>query len=113
MKRFMSVLLLAAMLLFCASCGAQAASRRVHGAPVTVNETIANAETVGGTATPAPSADAQAAEATAAPTAEATAQAAEADVETPSTGEFPVLYLAAVLGLILLCSGGLMLLRRF
>ena len=32
--------------------------------------------------------------------------------ETPATGDFPVMYLAGVIGLILICSAGLLMLRK-
>lgn len=41
-----------------------------------------------------------------------TATAAPAQVETPATGDFPVVYLAGVVGLILICSAGLLMLRK-
>ena len=50
-----------------------------------------------------------------APTTEATEAPAESEaeeVDTPATGDFPVPYLAAVLGLILVCSAGLVMLKR-
>lgn len=40
------------------------------------------------------------------------ATAAPAQVETPATGDFPVVYLAGVVGLILICSAGLLMLRK-
>lgn len=49
------------------------------------------------------------------PTAEVTEAPAESEaeeVDTPATGDFPVPYLAAVLGLILVCSAGLIMLKR-
>ena len=41
-----------------------------------------------------------------------TATAAPAPVETPATGDFPVMYLVGVIGLILICSAGLLMLRK-
>ena len=38
--------------------------------------------------------------------------AAPAPAETPATGDFPVMYLAGVVGLILICSAGLLMLRK-
>ena len=38
--------------------------------------------------------------------------AAPAQVSTPATGDFPVLYLAGIVGLILICSAGLLMLRK-
>ena len=40
------------------------------------------------------------------------ATAAPAPAETPATGDFPVMYLAGVVGLILICSAGLLMLRK-
>ena len=38
--------------------------------------------------------------------------AAPAQASTPATGDFPVLYLAGIVGLILICSAGLLMLRK-
>ena len=43
---------------------------------------------------------------------EAPAESEAEEVDTPATGDFPVPYLAAVLGLILVCSAGLVMLKR-
>lgn len=104
MKRFVCAVLFTALLFIMAACSSggsgepqatttptSSTSRNVQA--VKVNETVANAETVESTAQAEPSA-------TAAP------------VDTPATGDFPVVYLAGVLGLILLCSAGLLMLRR-
>lgn len=105
MKRFVCAVLFMALLFIMAACGSggsgepqatttptSSTSRNVQTA-VKVNEKVANAETVDNTAAAEPSS-------TAAP------------VDTPATGDFPVVYLAGVLGLILLCSAGLLMLRR-
>ena len=42
----------------------------------------------------------------------ATPAATAAPASTPATGDFPVMYLAGVIGLILICSAGLLMLRR-
>ena len=107
MKRFLCAVIVAALLLFCVACGSHAAvsadsiataaptassSRNIRSEPITVN----NAQT-------------------AAPTTEVTEAPAEneaKEVDTPATGDFPVPYLAAVLGLILVCSAGLVMLKR-
>ncbi|MDD6319452.1 MAG: hypothetical protein PUA63_01135 [Oscillospiraceae bacterium] len=109
MKRFLCALAVAALLIFCVSCGSQAASssqsvataaptesssRNVRSEPVAVSETVANAGNVSGTEAPAPT------------------QAPEQAEETPSTGDIPVAYIAAILGLILVCSAGLIMLKR-
>ena len=114
MKRFLCAVIVAALLLFCVACGSHAAvsadsiataaptassSRNIRSEPITVNSTVADADTVN---------NAQ----TAAPTAEATAESEAEEVDTPATGDFPVPYLAAVLGLILVCSAGLVMLKR-
>ena len=117
MKRFLCAVIVSALLLFCVACGSHAAasaesiataaptassSRNVRSEPITVNETVADADTVNNAQTPAPSAQAT----------EAPAESAAEEVDTPSTGDIPVPYLAAVLGLILLCSAGLVMLKR-
>jgi len=38
--------------------------------------------------------------------------AAPSAADTPATGDFPVLYLAGIVGLILICSAGLLMLRK-
>lgn len=105
MKRLIFAVLFTALLVVLTGCGtfgrsqepdptatpASSTSRSTQ-TTVKVNETVANAETVNNAASQ-PST-------TAAP------------VDTPATGDFPVAYLAGVLGLILLCSAGLLLLRR-
>ena len=72
-----------------------------HGHPqksdstVKVNETAAKVEVVTAQSSATPS-----------------ATAAPAPAETPATGDFPVMYLAGVVGLILICSAGLLMLRK-
>ena len=93
MKRFLCAVIVAALLLFCVACGSHAAvsadsiataaptassSRNIRSEPITVNSTVADADTV----------------------------------NNAQTGDFPVPYLAAVLGLILVCSAGLVMLKR-
>lgn len=108
LKRFLCVVLIAALMVFCAACGSDllsnepeataaptaSSSRNVRSEPVKVTETYANADNVTGT----PSA--------------AEPQTTETAVDTPETGDFPVVYFAGVLGLILVCSAGLLMLRR-
>lgn len=111
MRRFVFAVFFAALLFLMAACSKGGAggepqptsaptsstSRNVQTqSTVKVSETVANAETVDGSS---PSQTAEPAS-TAAP------------VDTPATGDFPVVYLAGVLGLILLCSAGLLMLRR-
>ena len=62
---------------------------------VKVNETAAKVEVVTAQSSATPS-----------------ATAAPAPAETPATGDFPVMYLAGVVGLILICSAGLLMLRK-
>ena len=111
MKRFLCVVLVAALMVFCAACGSNllanepeataaptaSSSRNVRSEPVKVTETYANADNVTDSqqATQTPSADPQ-----------------TETVDTPETGDFPVVYFAGVLGLILICSAGLLMLRR-
>lgn len=108
LKRFLCVVLVAALLVFCAACGSDllssepeataaptaSSSRNVRSEPVKVTETYANADNV----TDSQLADSQPAE--------------SAVTDTPETGDFPVVYFAGVLGLILICSAGLLMLRR-
>ena len=111
MKRFLCAVIVAALLLFCVACGSHAAvsadsiataaptassSRNIRSEPITVNSTVADADTVN---------NAQ----TAAPTTEVTEAPAENEAKEVDT---PVPYLAAVLGLILVCSAGLVMLKR-
>ena len=109
MKRCLCAVLLVVMVLLFAACGRSAASNAPtpppvttssrYSAPVKVNETIANAQTVDANTTPKSTQSAQPSS-TAAP------------IDTPATGDFPVMYLAGVLGLIFLCSAGLLMLRK-
>ena len=122
MKRFLCAVIVAALLLFCVACGSHAAvsadsiataaptassSRNIRSEPITVNSTVADADTVN---------NAQ----TAAPTAEATEAPAESEAEEVVWVPFgqvllsadDVPGLAAVLGLILVCSAGLVMLKR-
>lgn len=114
LKRFLCALAVAALLILCVSCGNRAAaasgqsvatavptessSRNVRSEPVAVSETVANAGNVAGTQAPA-AAD--------------TPDTPDTAEQTPSTGDIPVAYIAAVLGLILICSAGLIVLKRF
>ena len=107
MKRFLCVVLVAALMVFFAADGSDllssepeataaptaSSSRNVRSEPVKVTETYANADNV---------TDSQA---------ESEPQTTET-VETPETGDFPVVYFAGVLGLIFICSAGLLMLRR-
>lgn len=107
MKRFLCVVLVAALMVFFAACGSDllssepeataaptaSSSRNVRSEPVKVTETYANSDNVTDSQT------------------ESQPQTAET-AETPETGDFPVVYFAGVLGLILICSAGLLMLRR-
>ncbi len=77
-------------------------SRNIRSEPITVNSTVADADTVNNAQTAAPTTEAT----------EAPAESEAEEVDTPATGDFPVPYLAAVLGLILVCSAGLVMLKR-
>lgn len=111
MRRFVCAVFFAALLFLMAACSrggvggepqpttapTSSTSRNVQAqSTVKVNETVANAQAV----------------ASAAPTQTAEPTSTAAPVDTPATGDFPVMYLAGVLGLILLCSAGLLMLRR-
>lgn len=117
MKRFLCAVIVAALLLFCVACGSHAAvsadsiataaptassSRNIRSEPITVNSTVADADTVNNAQTAAPTTEVT----------EAPAESEAEEVDTPATGDFPVPYLAAVLGLILVCSAGLVMLKR-
>lgn len=111
LKRFLCVVLIAALMVFCAACGGDllsaepeataaptaSSSRNVRSEPVKVTETYANADNV---------TDSKPAQDSAA------AETQPSAVDTPETGDFPVVYFAGVLGLILICSAGLLMLRR-
>lgn len=111
MKKLIGAILVAAMLSLFALCntGALAAatpnvtatpvsstSRRTRTEPVPVTENYAKTDVVAGssgeTASPAPS--------------------AQVSADTPATGDFPLVYVAGAVGLILICSAGLVMLRR-
>ena len=77
-------------------------SRNIRSEPITVNSTVADADTVNNAQTAAPTTEVT----------EAPAESEAEEVDTPATGDFPVPYLAAVLGLILVCSAGLVMLKR-
>ena len=79
-----------------------AAARNIRSEPITVNSTVADADTVNNAQTAAPTTEVT----------EAPAESEAEEVDTPATGDFPVPYLAAVLGLILVCSAGLVMLKR-
>lgn len=116
MKRFLCVVLIAALMVFCAACGRDllaaepeataaptaSSSRNVRSEPVKVTETYANADNV--TDNSQQTEDSQ-------PAATETSTPSQS-VDTPETGDFPVVYFAGVLGLILICSAGLLMLRR-
>ena len=111
MKRFFCAAFFVAVVALLAACGGvyiQCAAAQATATPtsstsrtqksdstVKVNETAAKVDVV-----------------TAQSSASPTATAAPAQVETPATGDFPVVYLAGVVGLILICSAGLLMLRK-
>lgn len=109
MKRILCATFFMALVVLFAACGAlnsnaaastatatptSSTSRTQKSEPVQVKENPAKVDVTGGQATTAPAA-------TAAP-----AQT------PPATGDFPVMYLAGVIGLILICSAGLLMLRK-
>ena len=108
MKRFFCAAFFIAVITLLAACGAlntttaaaqatatpTSSTSRAQKTPSTVkvNETAAKVEVVTAQSTP-----------------ESTTSAA---AETPATGDFPVMYLVGVVGLILICSAGLLMLRK-
>lgn len=109
MKRFICAVIFTVLVFALAACGGAAAnsagqpttaptsSTSRNQQPVKVNQTVANAEAV----------DAQSGQAV-----QATPSSSAAPVDTPATSDFPVMYLAGSLGLIFLCSAGLLMLRK-
>ena len=110
MKRFLCAAFFIALVALLAACGVlnkvsapvqatatptSSTSRSQQNEPVTVEEAPATVDVVSAR-------DAQKPQATAAP----------AQASTPATGDFPVLYLAGIVGLILICSAGLLMLRK-
>lgn len=108
MKRFLCAAFFMALVVLFAACGAlnsstaasaatatptSSTSRTQKSEPVQVKENPAKVDVVGEQAATAPTA-------TAAP------------AQTPATGDFPVMYLAGVIWLILICSAGLLMLRK-
>ena len=102
MKRFLCAAFFMALVVLFAACGAlnsstaasaatatptSSTSRTQKSEPVQVKENPAKVDVVG-------------------------EQAATAPAQTPATGDFPVMYLAGVIGLILICSAGLLMLRK-
>ena len=107
MKRLLCALLALLAVFICAACSAAMqtpdentptpqTTATPDGGPVSVTEAHADRDTVS-TARPAPSAQATAAPAP----------------QTPATGDVPLVPLVGALGLILLCSAGLVMLKRF
>ena len=114
MKRFLCAAFFMALVVLFAACGAlnhstaasaatatptSSTSRTQKSEPVQVKENPAKVNVVSGQSSNDPAA-------TSAPTATA------APAQTPATGDFPVTYLAGVIGLILICSAGLLMLRK-
>lgn len=114
MKRFLTAAFFIALVALLAACGvlnvgnaaAQATatptgstSRTQRSEAVKVDETAAKVDIV--------TAQGGSSSATAAPSSTAAPAA-----DTPATGDIPVMYLAFAVGLILICSGGLLMLRR-
>ena len=104
MKRFLCAAFFMALVVLFAACGAlnsstaasaatatptSSTSRTQKSEPVQVKENPAKVDVVGEQAATAPTATA-----------------------APATGDFPVMYLAGVIGLILICSAGLLMLRK-
>lgn len=112
MKRFLCAAFFIALVALLAACGVLNGNRSAAQATATptsstsrtaqqsdstvkVNETSAKVDVVTAQSSQTPS---------------STANPVTAD--TPDTGDFPVLYLAGIVGLILICSAGLLMLRK-
>lgn len=111
MKRFLCAAFFIALVALLAACGVlnqSSASSEVTATPtnstsrtqqrsdnVPVNETAAKVDVVTAQSSQTPSATAE-----------------PATTGTPATGDFPVFYLAGIVGLILICSAGLLMLRK-
>lgn len=110
MKRFLCAAFFIALVALLAACGmldradstAQAiatptnsTSRTQESGPVTVHETSAKVDVVTAQSSQTPA-----------------ATAAPDQATTPATGDLPVLYLSGIVGLILICSAGLLMLRK-
>ena len=117
LKRFLCALIVAALLLFCVACGSHAAvsadsiataaptassSRNIRSEPITVNSTVADADTVNNADRTSPLRSNRS----------SCGKRGQRGQDAPATGDFPVPYLVAVLGLILVCSAGLVMLKR-
>ena len=102
MKRVVGALLVAVLLVIFVACGVPtstrdavpspsptvaATSRDVHSEPVQVDETYANADVTQPSAAPSATA-------------------------APATGDTPIFWVVGVVGLIVFCSAGLLLLKR-
>ncbi len=113
MKRFLCAAFFIALVALLATCGVlnrtdstvQATatptnftSRTQEDEPVTVHETSAKVDVVTAQSRQTPAAT--------------SAPEQQDQTPTPATGDMPVLYLAGVVGLILICSAGLLMLRR-
>lgn len=106
MKKLIGAVLVAALIFLFVTCGSSvfadgstdsaaptsSASRTSRSETVSVTETYAKADVVG---SPAP-----------------TAQVNTNGSDTPATGDFPVVYVAGAVGLILFCSAGLLMLKK-
>lgn len=112
MKRFLCAAFFIALVALLAACGVLNGSSSPSEATatptnstsrtqqrsetVTVDETVAKVDVVTAQSSQTPAS-------TAAPAKTA---------DTPATGDFPVMYLAGIVGLILICSAGLLMLRK-
>lgn len=110
MKRFLCAAFFIALVALLAACGVLNNERSAAQATATptsstsrtqqqsdtvkVNETVAKVDVVTAQSSQTPSSTATPA------------------TDTPATGDFPVLYLAGIVGLILICSAGLLMLRK-
>ena len=109
MKRFFCAAFFVAVVALLAACGAlnvNSAAAQATATPTSSTSRTQKSDSTVKVNETAAKVDVVTAQSSASPTATA------AQVETPATGDFPVVYLAGVVGLILICSAGLLMLRK-
>ena len=111
MKRFFCAAFFVVVVALLAACGALNTSSAAAQATATPTSYASRTQTSGSTGK-VNEAAAKVAVVAAQFSATTSATAAPTQTETPATGDFPVMYLAGVVGLILICSAGLLMLRK-